>query len=340
MRRTNRRAASIGTGLLAVLLAAPLAAQKSLAPPRTPSWEEGGAPAPWLQEDPGSQAYARAREALNGRQYAQAADLFQELRDRYPGSGYVGDSYYWQAFALYREGGRSNYRRAMELLTTQAREHPDATSRGDADELRVRIEAQLAQRGDAQAAAAIAQQAAVPCSDEDQELRIAALSALINMNADQAIPILREVLQSRDACSVELRRQAVFVISQKMTDQSVDILLDLAHRNPDPDPEVREQAVFWLSQVDSDEAVDALAAILRESNDPELQEQALFALSKHSGDRAWAILRDFAQRSDADPEARANAIFWIGQSSRERRRPTSGRSTGAFRTRSSRRISS
>lgn len=316
MRRMNRWTTSIGAGSLALLLATPLMAQGLRTSPGETPWNEEGAPAPWLQEDPGSDAYARAREALNERQYAQAANLFQELRARYPTSGYVGDSYYWQAFALYREGGRTSYQRATELLDTQAQQHPNATTRGDADELRVRIEAQLAQRGDARAAAAIAQQAAVSCSEEDQELRIAALSALINMNADQAIPILREVLQSRDSCSAELRQQAVFVIAQKMTDQSVDILLDLAQRNPDPDPEVREQAVFWLSQVDSDEAVDALASILRESDDPELQEQALFALSQHSGDRAWDILTDFSRRSDADPGAQANAIFWIGQSSR------------------------
>jgi HEAT repeat protein len=122
------------------------------------------------------------------------------------------------------------------------------------------------------------------------------------------------VLQSRDECSAELRRQAVFLISQKMTGESVEILLDLAHRNPDPDPEVREQAVFWLSQVKTDEVLAALEAILRESDDPEIQEKAIFAVSQHGSPRALQLLKAYAERQDASPEMREQAIFWIGQS--------------------------
>lgn len=273
------------------------------------------APEPWLQEDPGAELYQDAREALNEGRYARAAELFERLRREHPRSGYVADSFYWEAFARYRQGGRTSYQAALELLARQAEEHADARTRTDADELRIRVESLLARGGDARAAQAIARQAAEPC-DEDQELRAAALSALLNMNADQAVPILREVLASRDDCSVELRRRAVFLVSQKMTEESVDILLDLAHRDPDPDAEVREQAVFWLSQVRSAEALDALASILQETDDPELQERAVFAISQHGSDRAVELLRQYAERSGADPEVRANAIFWIGQSGR------------------------
>jgi HEAT repeat protein len=193
---------------------------------------------------------------------------------------------------------------------------PQAATHSDASELGVRIDAQLARRGDARAAESITRQATEPCADEQQETRAAALSALLNMNADQAIPILQKVLQQRDACSAELRRQAVFLISQKMNDESVEILLDVAHRHPDPDPEVREQAVFWLSQVKAPEAVDALESILKESKDPDLQEKAIFAISQHGSERAFQILRAYAERADAPEELRANAIFWIGQNPR------------------------
>ncbi len=270
------------------------------------------APEGWLQEDPAAKAYGAAREALNGRRYETAASAFASLRKDYPRSGYVPDSYYWQAFALYRQGGTNNLRVALELLSTQQQRHPQAATRADADELRVRLEGQLASMGDAGAAESITRQAQQPCGEE-QEVRAAALSALLNMNADQAMPILKKVLEQRDQCSAELRRQAVFLISQKMTDESVDILLDLAHRRPDPDPEVREQAVFWLSQVKSDEALDALESILRESKDPDLQEKAIFAISQHGSDRAVQVLREYAERADAPKDLRENAIFWIGQ---------------------------
>jgi HEAT repeat protein len=269
-------------------------------------------PEAWLQEDPASPLYQSAREALNRRRYEDAARMFAEIRDRYPRSGYVPDSYYWQAFALQRAGGQRNLRAATELLEVQADDHPEASTRADARSLMVRIEAQLARGGDADAAEAIARQASGPCG-EDQDARLAALSALMNMNAAQAVPILQEVLRSRDECSVELRRRAVFLIAQQMTDESVDVLLDLAHRNPDPDREVREQAVFWLHQVDTPEALDALQSILMESEDEELQERAIFAISQRSDARSAEILKDYAERSDVPRELRENAIFWISQ---------------------------
>ena len=270
-------------------------------------------PEGWLQEDPGAELYRDAREALNDGRWEQAAGLMSDLRAAHPESGYVPDSYYWEAFALYRLGGRGALREATELLAVQADEHPDAGTREDAAALRVRIEAERARRGDAEAAASIARQAQEPCGEE-QELRLAALSALMNMHADRARPILEEVLESRDRCSVELRRQAVFLVAQTLDDDAVDILIDLAHRDPDPDAEVREQAVFWLSQVRSEEALDALSAILAETSDPELQEQAVYAISQHESSRAAALLREFAERPDVDPEVRGNAIFWIGES--------------------------
>jgi HEAT repeat protein len=280
------------------------------------------APEPWIQEDPGTAEYTAARQALNNGRYEAAAQGFAVLRRTRPQSGYVPDSYYFEAFALSRMGERPQLTRAIELLDEQRTRFPQAPTRADADALRVRIEAQLAQRGDAQAAANIARQAAGASSSGsasqaacggDQEVRAAALSALLNMNAERAIPILQEVLRSRDECSVELRRQAVFLVSQKMTAESVDILLDLAHRNPDPDPEVREQAVFWLSQVRGEQAMDALEAILRESTDEELRENAIFAISQHGSERGVRVLREFAERPDAATSLRENAIFWIGQ---------------------------
>ena len=267
------------------------------------------------QEDPASAAYQAAREALSRRRYADAADRFEDMRAEFATSVYVGDSYYWQAFALFREGGNGNLRRAMDLLQTQAAEYSEASTRVDADALMVRIEAGLARRGDARMARRITEQASGPC-DEDQEVRMAALSALLNMNADRAVPILEDVLKSRDDCSVELRRRAVFLISQKMSDNTVDILLDLAHRNPDPDSEIREQAVFWLHQVNTPEALDALESILEESDDEELQERAIFAISQRSRDeRATEILQSYAMRRDVSNHLRERAIFWIGQSS-------------------------
>jgi HEAT repeat protein len=266
------------------------------------------------QADPAETLYREGRDALSRQRWAVAAERFSRIRNEHPSSTHVADSYYWQAFALYREGSRASLQEAQRALSAQAASHPAASTRADAQQLLVRVEAGLAGRGDAQAAAAIAQQAAEPCGGDD-DVRIAALSALMNMNEERALPILQEVLRDRDECSADLREHAVFVIAQHMSAGSVDILLDLAHRNPDPDPDVREQAVFWLHQVEGPEALAALQAILEESQDPDLQEQAIFAVSQREGDAdAVQLLRAYAERADAPSELREQAIFWIGQS--------------------------
>ena len=74
------------------------------------------------------------------------AEQFDRLRSTYPASAYVGDSYYWQAFALSRQGTRNDLRTASDLLREQARAYAQAATRADAEALLVRVEAQLANR--------------------------------------------------------------------------------------------------------------------------------------------------------------------------------------------------
>ena len=305
----------------------------------TPGRVDPVPPAAWLQGDPADSLYRAAREALDRRDYRRAAELFAQLPSRFARSGYAADAYYWRAFALYRLGGTPQLHAALEALETQRARHPKAATRGDAQALERRIQGELARRGDPDAAAQVAEAAeaavtppvppaaptapvapvapAAPgsegrCADDEDDTKLAALSALQQMDDARARPILRRVLARRDAGSVCLRRKAVFLIAQESAEGAEEILLDAA-RN-DPDREVREQSVFWLSQVGSDRAVGALDSILRTSRDRGLQEKAVFALSQQDGARAQQALRGYAERSDLPSDLREKVIFWIGQS--------------------------
>ncbi len=305
----------------------------------------------WPQDDAGTQAdvadslYRAARQALNSHQYNRAARLFRTLRDRYPRSAYVGNSYYWQAFALYRVGSDSALDAAQDALHMQSIRYPKATTRRDAEVLMRRVQGALAQSGDADAAAELTAEAeslapegvpvvaGVPptgpvaviapapggryhlhddACDDDDDIRIAALNAVLQMDPDRAVPLLKTVLARRDAGSTCLRRKAVFLLSQKRTDETSSLMLKVVRE--DPDQEVREQAVFWLSQVPGDETVAALDSILRDPRtDPDIQDKAIFALSQHHSSRSAATLRAYVERRDAPQEMREKAIFWLGQ---------------------------
>lgn len=323
-----------------------------------PAWG-GNLPAIYAQGDVADAAWRAARRAIADEEWDRAADLFAQLRGRYPKSAYIGDSYYWQAYSLYQKGNTSSLRTAVSLLDTQRNNYNSANTykSGEAPSLRTRISGMLARGGDEDAAASIARSATAVgvagasiaesalriaasamgeaaaevaselrnsgrassgrssnraqsgCKDEEDDERVMALNALLQMNSDDALPLLKRVLERRDACSESLRRKAVFLVAQKSNREAADILMTAAEK--DPDAEVREQAVFWLGQVNSERATTLLEQILRTSKDEAMQDKALFSLGQ--GGRGQKALRDYAVREDAPERLRETAIFWLGQ---------------------------
>jgi HEAT repeat protein len=287
-------------------------------------------PAPWAKADPADSLYRLANEALSRGDYKRAAEIFHRIPERYPQSSYTttGQALYYEAFALYRTGGDEDLRAARDLLNQLSQRYP-ALAKKDGVLLHTRVCGELARRGDEECAASVegtaygdkakggkktAPQAQAgrtcdPDASEDDDDRIAALNALLQMDAERAMPILKQVLARRDPCSVALRRKAVFLVSQKRTPETADILMSVARS--DPDQETREQAVFWLSQVPG--STGLLEEILKGNSDENIKEKALFSLSQQNESRAQAILRDFAGRENENSDLREKAIFWLGQ---------------------------
>lgn len=315
---------------------------------RAPTTATLDVPKSWAPADSADSLWRQGRNAISDENWKLAQRLFSRIHDDFPKSAYAADSYYWEAFALSRRGGTDNVRDAVSLLTRQQERFANASSvkNGDSRSLLVRLQGTLARNGDANAAADITARAGgmgasssngssddpgsdrgsvragsrssrrasdTPpgCKSEDDDDRVEALNALLQMGSDDALPILKKVLARRDACSEVLRRKAVFLVSQKRGDDAADILMETARS--DPDKETREQAVFWLSQVNSDKAVPLLEQILKSATDEAMQDKAIFALSQKSGDNAQQALREFAGRDDVSEHLREQAIFWLGQ---------------------------
>jgi tetratricopeptide (TPR) repeat protein len=286
-------------------------------------------PTPWAKADPADSLYRLAREALSRGDYKRAAEIFHRIPERYPQSAYAGQALYFEAYSLYRVGGDEELGTARDRLKLLKQRYP-AIAKKDGDPLLTRVCGELAKRGDESCAASIGSLAderdtdvtggetrnigpqgrnCSPDADEENDDRIAALNALLQMDADRAMPILQKVLARRDPCSVALRRKAVFLVSQKRTDQTANILMSVARS--DPDQETREQAVFWLSQVPG--STGLLEEILKGNSDENIKEKALFSLSQQNEPRAQQILRDFAGRENENGDLREKAIFWLGQ---------------------------
>ncbi|HEX7018702.1 MAG TPA: HEAT repeat domain-containing protein [Gemmatimonadaceae bacterium] len=278
-----------------------------------------------VKRDPADSLYKVARQLITSREYRRAADVLQQLVTRYPQSKSAGDALYWRAWSLYQLGrdGRnlSDLDAARASLDRyNANYGKSGRAASDATELYANIRAAQASLGDADAARQLAaaadtlrQQPKCSGSAADEEMRMAALDGLLTMPAEDAVPILRQVLKQRDDCRAELRKKAVFLLSQKHPADITATLLDVARNDPSND--VRGDAIFWLSQAQSGAAVAALDSIVFQSRDDELRKKALFALSQQSrSETARAAMRRAAESETLPEDVRGQAIFWLGQS--------------------------
>jgi HEAT repeat protein len=296
-------------------------------------------PAPWLQADPADSLYRVAREALNKGRFREALEAFRQLERKYPESGYVADGLYWQAFALYRLGGRANLQRAAEKLDEQRSRFPAAAAHGDAETLSVRITSELARLGDMIASEDLVRMTApvvaptppppgampvpprapraprgvVAASDdcgEDADVKVMALQGLMRNNPERAMPIIEKLMARRDSASACLRQHALFILASSNTPAANKLLLEAVG---DPDQEVRQGAVFWLARTDDPRAITVLDSVLRTSRDQDVQQAALFALSTKSDPAARRLLRAYVTQKGVSPELAGMALFQVAR---------------------------
>lgn len=289
----------------------------------------------WFPQDTVDALFRRARTEFNARNYQVAIDLFRRIREQHVRSQYLPQAYYYEAFALSRLNSEDSYRQALDLLNAYRSQYEQNWTSNYAS-LYTQIQGSLARLGDRDAAAALAERAAelaptprfdprlysprvvgavpvrgVPIQGTDEDdVRMQALNALMHMDSENAMPILRDVLANKDSSRVRLRKRALLIIAQQRADGREDLLIEAAQN--DPDLGVREEAVRWLSMVRTDRAVAALDSILQFAPEESLQERAVLALSQHRSARAGEILQRYAQRDDISKRLRLQVIQWLG----------------------------
>jgi tetratricopeptide (TPR) repeat protein len=264
--------------------------------------------ASWASADPADSLYRIAREALNRGEYRRASQIFDQIALRYPNSVYAADSRYWKAFALYRIGAADDLREALRSLETGTGRY-SASLQVDAPTLATRISGALAARGDARAAALVAEQASQTgrsCDREDIAVRIEALNSLGQMDPESTTPMLKRLLDRKDDCSASLRRAALFLLA-KRGDADAFSLLSNAAKN-DPDLRIRADAIRWLARLPGDQAIPTLEEIVRTGDNSMLQEAAIDALGNSDSPRARQSIRSLVERTDLAESLRAAAL--------------------------------
>ncbi|MGE5732784.1 MAG: HEAT repeat domain-containing protein, partial [Gemmatimonas sp.] len=277
-------------------------------------------PAPWAQGDPADSIYRAARNALTNGDFGRAAKLFAEISKSYPKSAYQSDARYFEALARYKVGTTEELKAAAKLLEPMTSKGSGGTMQyvgqrrgandSDIAALYARVNGQLAQRGDREAAAKIEKVAAesggAPCDQEDIQVRTEALNVLSQMDPATATPMLRRVLDKKDECSARLRQSAVFMLGRRGDNESAALLMSVA--KSDPNAGVRSEAIGFLGRIPGDAGLNALEEMLRTEQDERIQRAVVRALTSSDNQKARASMRALIDRKDAPLSLRVEAI--------------------------------
>lgn len=254
-----------------------------------------------------------ARAALNREQFEHAAQMLAERREQLLQTREAGNALYWEAFARYRLDRTQELKRAVELLRRQQQQFGAAETARDGEALLARVYAELAERGEADAARSVRELSAD--DQQREETRIQALHALLEMDPDRALPVLGDILRGKRAASPSFRRNAAFLLCRTDDPRAEDLLIELARGETDAD--LLSEVVICLSMKESDRALDAIVEVFRRADDPRVSESAAHAIGRHGGDRAFAVLATLVRDRNGDPDRRRIALLSLASSGRD-----------------------
>jgi HEAT repeat protein len=242
----------------------------------------------------GGGSYESGKSALDRRDYERAAEIFDRVirnppRGESAQSARVDGAYYWKAYALNKLGKRDE---ALASLGEIAKQFPQSSWLNDAKALQVEVQQA---RG----------QAVSPESQADEDLRLYAINALINSDADRAVPLLENLL-SNPKMSPRLKERALFVLAQSRSDKAREIVGRYAKGGSNPDLQLT--AVQYLGTYRSKESRQLLAEVYSSVSDVHVKRSVL---------RSFEMSRDIEHlasigKSEQNVDLRREAVRQLG----------------------------
>jgi HEAT repeat protein len=278
--------AQIDVGGLKMLLAQDIAPKAPLAPmpPMPPMVGMKG----WNFEY-GSDAYAQGKSALDNYSYEKAIEKFDKVINGKTASSHADGAYYWKAYALNKLGKRDE---ALAALAELSKQFPQSGWLNDAKALQAEVQQAKGQP-------------VSPENQSDEDLKLYAINALINSDADRAVPLL-EGLLGNPKMSPRLKERALFVLAQSRSDKAHEIVGRYAKGGSNPDLQLT--AVRYLGSYRSKESRQLLSEVYGSVSDVNVKRAVL---------RSFENSRDIDDltkiaRSEQNVELRREAIRQLG----------------------------
>lgn len=234
-------------------------------------------------------SYESGKSALDNHNYEKAVTIFDKVIDSKNASSRADGAYYWKAYALNKLGKRDE---ALAALAELQKQFPQSSWLNDAKAL----------------AAEVQQAKGQPVSPEnqaDEDLKLYAINALMNSDAERAVPLL-EGLLNNPKMSPRLKERALFVLAQSRTDKAHEIVGRYAKGASNPD--IQLTAVQYLGTYRSAESRQLLADVYKSATDVNVKRAVLRSFQNSRDMEHLAAIA----KSEPNVELRREAIRQLG----------------------------
>lgn len=237
----------------------------------------------------GGGSYESGKSALDSHNYERAVEIFDKLINAKNASSRIEGAYYWKAYALNKLGKRDEALAALAELTKQ---FPQSSWQNDAKALQAEVRAANGQP-------------VSPENQADEDLKLYAINALSNSDADRAVPLL-EGLLGNPKMSPRLKERALFVLAQSRSDKAHEIVGRYAKGGSNPDLQLT--AVQYLGTYRSAESRQLLSEVYSSVSDANVKRAVL---------RSFEMSRDIDHlaaiaKSEQNMELRREAVRQLG----------------------------
>jgi HEAT repeat protein len=232
------------------------------------------------------QLYERGQRALDRRAWDEALESFSEVAAR--GGPRADGASYWKAYALNKLGRRDEALAAIEQLRKSY-----AGSRWLDDAKALEVEVRQASG-----------RPVTPESETNEELKLIAISGLVNSDPERAVPLLEKLL--KQSTSPKLKERALFVLVQSGSPRALEVVTRIARGGSNPD--VQMKALQYVGMTGSKESRPVLSEIYNSSNDLNVKRTILRSfMTGGEHDKLFA-----AAKGEKSPELRREAIHLLG----------------------------
>ncbi len=237
----------------------------------------------------GGGSYESGKSALDNHSYERAVEIFDRVINAKNASSRVEGAYYWKAYALNKLGKRDE---ALAALAELAKQFPQSNWQNDAKALQAEVRAANGQP-------------VSPENQADEDLKLYAINALSNSDADRAVPLL-EGLLGNPKMSPRLKERALFVLAQSRSDKAREIVGRYAKGGSNPDLQLT--AVQYLGTYRSNESRQLLSEVYGSVSDVNVKRSVLrsFEMSRDV-DHLAAIAK-----SEQNVDLRREAVRQLG----------------------------